>query len=84
MDPKKKPPVKEPVKKKSPTKEPVKKKSPVKKTGYWPTITLQKQQDTTTTDHSYDKRLNTILKRIRAENTFTDDKLRFGWNTGDK
>jgi hypothetical protein len=80
----KKKPSKEPVPptKKKPAKEPA---PPKKKSGgSWPTITLLKQQDTTTTDHSYDKRLNTIVKRIRSENTFTDDKLRFGWNTGDK
>jgi hypothetical protein len=93
MEPKKKPqPKKEsPKKKPQPKKEPPKKKPQPKKEPpkkerskqNWPIITIQKQQDTTKTDHLYDKRLNTIVKRIREENTFTDDKLRFGWNTGD-
>ncbi len=46
-------------------------------------ITVVKEKDTNVVDTNYDKRINKIVQAMKIQNTFTDDKIRFGWNTGD-
>jgi hypothetical protein len=59
-------------------KEPVK-KQPVKGIK----ITLIKQRDNLDIDTFYDRKMKGVIKKIKDQNTMIDDKIRFGWNTGD-
>jgi hypothetical protein len=34
-----------------------------------------------TIDHYYERKINNIVKKIKEQNEFGDDKIRFGWNT---
>jgi DNA gyrase/topoisomerase IV subunit B len=46
-------------------------------------ITLVKQRDNLDVDTFYDRKMKSVIKKIKDQNTMIDDKIRFGWNSGD-
>ena len=46
-------------------------------------ITLVKQRDNLDVDTFYDRKMKGVIKKIKDQNTMIDDKIRFGWNSGD-
>ena len=46
-------------------------------------ITIVKDDNDLHIDQYYDKRINGVINKIRDQNTMIDNKIRFGWNSGD-
>ena len=46
-------------------------------------ITILRDSDSSIIDEMYDRKIQTVIKRIKNQNELTDDKIRFGWNVGD-
>jgi len=46
-------------------------------------ITILRDSDSSIIDEMYDRKIQTVIKRIKTQNELTDDKIRFGWNVGD-
>lgn len=74
------------VKKKSPKKE----KKPAKKPTEKPTLVVKKERrviiesmggpETTEIDENkYSSKLKVLLNKIKGQNSFSDDRIRFGW-----
>ena len=42
-------------------------------------ITVVKERPENTIDANYDKKVNVLLRRLKSENQFTDNTIRFGW-----
>ena len=46
-------------------------------------ITIIQEKDNLGIDHYYEKKVNGIINKIKQQNQMIDDKIRFGWNSGD-
>jgi hypothetical protein len=46
-------------------------------------ITIIQEKDNLGIDQYYEKKVNGIINKIKQQNQMIDDKIRFGWNSGD-
>lgn len=44
-------------------------------------ITIIQEKDNLNIDRYYEKKVNSIINKIKEQNQMIDDKIRFGWNS---